>query len=99
MEILNRYNIRKHASLPMYGRQRVTLGLKGNELLGVMEEWLHRGAPVSLTVRRARTTGLMLCVMEVDYAHEPAGALFASWALQHGAGGVRVPHVDIKDLK
>lgn len=39
--------------------QRITLGMKAADCRFIMDEWLHRDAPCTLTVRRAKTKGLL----------------------------------------
>lgn len=74
--------------------QRVTLGVD-REMLGMMmEEWMYREAPVTLTVRKARSKGLYAVIMEVDAMREPKGLYFASWCIDRCKGA----KVDLKEM-
>ena len=74
--------------------QRVTIGLPSRYVSGIMDEWLYRAAPVAMTVRRAKTKGLILLIMELG-KEDAKGMVFASWCIQHAGGTAKV---DIKPL-
>ena len=46
--------------------QRITLGVNGEACRTIMDEWLYRQAPVTMTVRRARTEGMGCIIMDVE---------------------------------
>ena len=74
--------------------QRVTIGVPSRFVSGFMDEWLHRAAPVAMTVRRAKTKGLILLIMELG-TEDARGMMFASWCIQQAQGAAKV---DIKPL-
>lgn len=74
--------------------QRVTIGLPSKIVPRIMDEWLYRDAPVAMTVRRAKTKGLVLCIMDIEESCA-AGIVFASWCIQAANGAAKV---DIKPL-
>lgn len=74
--------------------QRVTIGVPSRLVSGIMDEWLYRAAPVPMTVRRAKTKGLVLLIMELG-AEDAKGMVFASWCIQLAGGTAKV---DIKPL-
>ena len=74
--------------------QRVTIGVPSRIVSGIMDEWLYRAAPVSMTVRRAKTKGMILLIMELS-AENARGTIFASWCIQQAQGAAKV---DIKPL-
>lgn len=74
--------------------QRVTLGLPSKIIVRVMDEWIYRNAPVAMTVKRAKTKGLVLCIMDIEESCA-AGIVFASWCIQAANGAAKV---DIKPL-
>lgn len=60
--------------------QRVTIGLPSKIVPRIMDEWLYRDAPVAMTVRRAKTKGLTLLIMELgkeDYSRAGASSRLA----------------------
>lgn len=74
--------------------QRVTIGVPSRIVSGIMDEWLYRAAPVAMTVRRAKTKGLILLIMELG-KEDARGMIFASWCIQQAQGAAKV---DIKPL-
>lgn len=74
--------------------QRVTIGVPSRIVSGIMDEWLYRAAPVAMTVRRAKTKGIILLIMELS-AENARGTIFASWCIQQAQGTAKV---DIKPL-
>lgn len=74
--------------------QRVTIGLPSRLVSGIMDEWLYRAAPVAMTVRRAKTKGMILLIMELS-EENAKGVIFASWCIQQAQGTAKV---DIKPL-
>ena len=74
--------------------QRVTIGVPSRIVSGIMDEWLYRAAPVAMTVRRAKTKGMILLIMELS-AENARGTIFASWCIQQAQGAAQV---DIKPL-
>lgn len=76
--------------------QRITLGLSSSLCRSVMDEWLHRCAPVELRLRRARTPGLVLVMMDIRPGGDQDAVLFASWVLRMAGAGAKV---DIKLMK
>ena len=74
--------------------QRVSIGLPSKIVSRIMDEWLYRDAPVAMTVRRAKTKGLTLLIMELG-KENAKGAVFASWCIQAANGAAKV---DIKPL-
>lgn len=74
--------------------QRVTIGLPSKIVPRIMDEWLYRDAPVAMTVRRAKTKGLTLLIMELG-KEDAKGMIFASWCIQAANGAAKV---DIKPL-
>lgn len=75
--------------------QRITLGMKAADCRFIMDEWLHREAPCTLTVRRAKTKGLLCVVADINPNENPDGLYFLSWCVQHLNSRVKV---DIKRL-
>lgn len=74
--------------------QRVTIGVPSRFVSGIMDEWLYRAAPVAMTVRRAKTKGLILLIMELG-KEDARGMMFAGWCIQQAQGAAKV---DIKPL-
>lgn len=74
--------------------QRVTIGVPSRIVSGIMDEWLYRAAPVAMTVRRAKTKGMILLIMELS-AENARGTIFVSWCIQQAQGAAKV---DIKPL-
>lgn len=75
-------------------RQRITLGMSMKYAGRAMDEWLYRQAPCDMRVRRAKTKGMVAVTIESDPKTDGAGAIWASWCVQH-LQGVKV---DIKDI-
>ena len=69
--------------------QRVTIGLPSKIVPRIMDEWLYRDAPVAMTVRRAKTKGLTLLIMELGKENAKG------WCIQQAGGTAKV---DIKPL-
>ena len=59
--------------------QRITLGVNGDTCRTIMDEWLYRQAPVTMTVRRARTEGMLCIIMDVDPSKDVKALYFAAW--------------------
>lgn len=74
--------------------QRVTLGLPSKIIVRVMDEWIYRNAPIAMTVKRAKTKGFTLLIMELG-KENAKGMIFASWCIQQAGGTAKV---DIKPL-
>lgn len=74
--------------------QRVTLGVPSRLLPGIMDEWAYREVPITMTVRRAKTKGLTLLIMDLD-KDNAQGAVFACWCIKQANGEAKV---DIKAL-
>lgn len=75
--------------------QRITLGLPSKMMGKVMDEWLYRKAPVTMTVRRAKTKGLTAVVMDIKGEANAEGIIFASWCINEANGAAKI---DIKPL-
>lgn len=75
--------------------QRITLGLPSKMMGRVMDEWLYRKAPVTMTVRRAKTKGLTAVQMDIEGEANAEGIIFASWCINEANGAAKV---DIKPL-
>ena len=74
--------------------QRITLGVNGDACRAIMDEWLYRQAPVTMTVRRARTEGMVCIIMDVEPAKDAKAVYFAAWCINIR----RDIKVDIKPL-
>lgn len=64
--------------------QRITLGVNGEACRAIMDEWLYRQAPVTMTVRRARTEGIVCIIMDVEPAKDAKDAqavYFVAWCI------------------
>ena len=64
--------------------QRITLGVNGETCRTIMDEWLYRQAPVTMTVRRARTEGMVCIIMDVEPAKDEKAAkavYFVAWCI------------------
>lgn len=61
--------------------QRITLGVNGDAFRAIMDEWLYRQAPVTMTMRRARTEGIVCIIMDVEPAKDVNAVYFASWCI------------------
>lgn len=81
-------------ALSLYKAQRVTLGVSADDCRVLMDEWLYRGAPCDLQVRRAKTKGMFCVQADIKPAEDTSGLLFISWCLK-AAKDVKV---DIKPL-
>ena len=46
-------------------KHRITLGMKPADASKAVDEWLSRQAPVDMTLRRAKTQGLVLLIAEL----------------------------------
>lgn len=75
--------------------QRITLGLPSKMMGRVMDEWIYRNAPVTMTVRRAKTKGLTAVVMDVQGEANAEGIIFAGWCIKEANGAAKI---DIKPL-
>ena len=61
--------------------QRITLGVNGEACRTIMDEWLYRQAPVTMTVLRARTEGMVCIIMDVEPAKDAKAVYFAAWCI------------------
>ena len=61
--------------------QRITLGVDGDVCRAIMDEWLYRQAPVTMTVRRARTEGMVCIIIDVDPEKDEKAVCFAAWCI------------------
>ena len=64
--------------------QRITLGVNGEACRTIMDEWLYRQAPVTMTVRRARTEGMVCIIMDVEpakVAKVAQAVCFVAWCI------------------
>ena len=73
---------------------RITLGVNGDACRAIMDEWLYRQAPVTMTVRRARTEGLVCIIIDVEPEKDAKAVYFAAWCINIR----RDIKVDIKPL-
>lgn len=62
--------------------RRITLGVPGVLVSEMMDEWLYRGAPCQLLVRRAKTHGLIALTISVDGMNSRAGVVFCAWCIK-----------------
>ncbi len=74
--------------------QRVTVGVPSGIVTRIMDEWVYRAAPVVMTVRRAKTKGLILLVMDLG-KDDARGMVFVCWCIKQANGTAKV---DIKPL-
>lgn len=74
-------------------KHRITLGMKPAEALKAMEEWLQRQAPVDMTVRRAKTQGMVCMVVDIVPNGNASGLYWLSWCVKNYDC-----KVDIKEL-
>ena len=74
-------------------KHRITLGMKPADAINAMEEWLHRSAPCDITVRRAKTQGMVCFVADIVPETQATGLYWLSWCVQHYSC-----KVDVKEL-
>ena len=74
-------------------KHRITLGMKPADAGRAMEEWIRRQAPVDMTVRRAKTQGLVLLIAELVPNDNASGLYWLSWCVKNYNC-----KVDIKEL-
>lgn len=74
-------------------KHRITLGMKPADAGRAMEEWIRRQAPVDMTLRRAKTQGLVLLIAELVPNDNASGLYWLSWCVKNYNC-----KVDIKEL-
>lgn len=74
-------------------KHRITLGMSSRDAGRAMEEWLQRQAPVDMTVRRAKTQGMVCFVVDLIPNGNAGGLYWLSWCVKNYNC-----KVDIKEL-
>lgn len=64
-------------------KQRITVGMTCADAGRAMEEWVRRAAPCDMRVRRAKTKGWVLFIVECVPEAEAEGVYWLSWCVQH----------------
>ena len=63
-------------------KHRITLGMKPADAGRAMEEWIRRQAPVDMTVRRAKTQGMVCFVVDLILNGNASGLYWLSWCVK-----------------
>ena len=63
-------------------KHRFTVGMKPADAGRAMEEWIRRQAPVDMTVRRAKTQGMVCFVVDLIPNGNASGLYWLSWCVK-----------------